>query len=551
MLLQHAGQPARLTCGDTMINEHEQDLISRFRATGQAGLFARLIKPYDWQMHSLARSILRHDADANDAVQDAVIRAYQNIDSLADTTRFAGWLMRIVFGCSIDALRHREAGIDKHRALLLDDPAGSTALPGDRLDAQEWLKRISHAIQSLPERYRQPLLLFHLDGLSSKQVAEHLSLPEGTVRSLLTRARQRLNDSIPNDLTEIPALANEVFIERASAEKLLGQNSGKCLHVMNGDAAAHRLRAGGLQDAMVVWTDLLHEGPTPIDVSPQAWRALRADYLASLGFSHSQSIQERMASADSELASPGDGRERVFWFEHDLYDQLLLIRHLHWLSQHDAECLTKLSLICIGDFPGIPRFIGLGQLEPDQIASLWDTRQPITRKQIELGSQVWSDFCNDDPAGLVGWLGKDTAALPYLKAAIIRHLQQYPSIYNGLGLTEQLILQSVAEQSKSAGAIFAEHQSAEVDPFLGDAVVYHYIHRLTTEARPSLTVMHDGASVTSKTEVSLTDFGRRLLAGKADRVHANGLTRWFGGVQVQGNGPMWRWDEDSQQTVMR
>ncbi len=65
---------------------------------------------------------------------------------------------------------------------------------------------------------------------------------------------------------------------------------------------------------------------------------------------------------DAKLAAFADYDEVVLWFEHDLFDQLLLVRHLDWFSRRDLG-RTALSLICVGEFPGFEPFHGLGQLE--------------------------------------------------------------------------------------------------------------------------------------------------------------------------------------------
>lgn len=526
-----------------MTPESEANLVQHFRETGDPEAFGQLAALYERRMYAIAASILHQDADAMDSVQDAAIRAFQNIDSLADPARFGGWLMRITFGCSIDRLRSRKSGVTHLPGPAVDPVACPRPRPEDKIDATEWARCIQEAIDSLPTRYRQPLTLFHLDGLSSKQVANHLDIPHGTVRSLLTRARQQLGKILSPELKEIPVMANEIFLEQTSSNGLLSHGTEQRFHIMNGDAAADRLRGSGLGETMVVWTDILHEGPTPIGTSPQEWRRARAEHLSSMGFGEVEPIEKCMREADSALANPNDGRERVFWFEHDLYDQLLLIRHLHWLSQHDMETCKSISLICIGEFPGIDRFIGLGQLESDQIASLLDTRLPIEQEHVRLGSAVWQDFCHADPMKIARWLTQDTSALPYLKPAIHRHLQQYPSRFNGMGKTEQFVLESLQDQPKTAGKLFAESQARETSPFLGDAVVYHYIQRLANESKPAVKLLEPTLKVGATTEIAITDFGLRLLSGNEDRVRTNGINRWFGGVKLIGQEAVWRWDE--------
>ncbi|MEM6333929.1 MAG: sigma-70 family RNA polymerase sigma factor [Planctomycetota bacterium] len=534
-----------------MTDTTDAELIKAFRDTGADEAFERLLARYHRQMYGLAISILRHEADAMDGIQDATIRVYQNLDALADPRCFKAWLMRIVFGCCIDRLRSRKKARPEELNLASEELACERPTPAQRLAAREWLALVRQEIESLPPRYRRPLVLFHLDGLSIKQVARHLDIPIGTASSLLTRARRQLRSEFPEDLQEVPDMIHQVFNNQSPSSELLADTGQERLHIMNGDAAADRLRASGLADRIAVWTDILHEGPTPLDTSPAQWRRARAEHLSSMGFADAKDITDRMARVDAEIAAPGDGVERVLWFEHDLYDQLLLIRHLHWLSLHDKRHRPSFSLICIGEFPGIHRFVGLGQLEPDQIISLLDTRMPIEEVHVELGAAAWCAYCHTDPTKLAALLSTDTSALPYLQDAIRRHLQQLPSCVNGLGLTEQLILESVADGPKTAGAVFAGHNGRESAPFIGDGVAYHYIQRLASESDPAIKVDDAHCAVMSHTRVSITSTGNRLLAGELDRVQHNGLDRWFGGTRATGKCPVWRWNAEDESVVYR
>jgi hypothetical protein len=78
----------------------------------------------------------------------------------------------------------------------------------------------------------------------------------------------------------------------------------------------------------------------------------------------------------------------VLWFEHDSYDQLILARCLAHFA--DASRPARLELICIDRHPSVERFIGLGQLDPPALASLWPLRTPVTQAQLELGRAVWT-----------------------------------------------------------------------------------------------------------------------------------------------------------------
>ena len=527
-------------------------LVQRFRETGDADAFGAIASRYDARMRGLALSILRNEADARDAVQDALARAYQNIDGLADPDRIGGWLLKIVFGCSIDRIRSRKRSVPRASDPDRGGPPCPEPPPDAHLNAQEWSRRVVDAIGQLPDHHRRPLLLFHLDGLSTREVANHLGVPQGTARSLLTRSRARLQRLLPSDLQEIPPMAHTVFREHAASAGLL--DGADHLHLMNGDAAAERLRRAGVAGPVVVWSDVLHEGPASLCDTPGAWRAARAEHLASMDFGEVDTLRQRLVEADAAVGDPTDGRERVLWFEHDLYDQLLLIRHLHWLESFGSAAPCRASLICIGAFPGIRRFIGLGQLEPDQIVSLLDTRQPIAPQHLSLGAAVWRSYCDPDPQSLRQWLDEDTSCLPYLRPAILRHLQQYPSVFNGLSRTEHTVLGLLQAQDAgvaSAGELFAGDQASEEAPFSGDAVFYAHLQRLADEPRPAISLDGTGSKVTPQTRVALTDTGRDLLQGRTDRVNINGVDRWLGGVKLTGNGPLWRWDAQRDELVQQ
>jgi|GEM_PF-166661 len=535
----------------------DASLVQDTRQTRSHAAFAQLCLRHQPTLLRITESVLGSKSDAQDATQDALLRAWLNLESLADPNKFGSWIYRIGFACAIDFHRKRQ----RHRAHqnIHEEQSPSNTSPPEThsnhsLDAQAWTQQLVQTLTKLPEHQRRPLLLFHLDGLNYSSLAKYLDQPEGTVRSTVTRARQRLQGLFPNHPEGIPAMAHAVFQEQCRV--LLASTDKPLKHVMNG------VRASGIADesqntqpntpVIVVWCDVLHEGRTPL-LSGKPWHRQRAEHLASMGFSDVESLTQHMQDQDTAWEDANQ-HETVLWFEHDLYDQLLLIRHLHtWGQSHGVNHLQQpssppLSLICIGDYPGIDRFIGLGQLEPDQIASLLDSRQQILPDQITLGQRVWQDFCSPNPELLSHWLIQDTSRLPYLHAAIRRHLQQYPSTNNGLSRTEQAILTALKDAPLTGAALFQQTQRMEEHPFLGDGVFYHHVDRLARESTPSLRI--NTPKTTASSVVELTDLGTHLLQHQADRVTVNGLDRWLGGVHLKsGAESVWRWDEAGDRLV--
>ena len=81
---------------------------------------------------------------------------------------------------------------------------------------------------------------------------------------------------------------------------------------------------------------------------------------------------------------------------------------------------TKLSLLCVGEFPGFVGFKGLGELDPQQMASLLGARHEVASAETALAAAAWAAFCSPDPTDLERLLRGDTTALPYLGEALLR-----------------------------------------------------------------------------------------------------------------------------------
>ena len=103
------------------------------------------------------------------------------------------------------------------------------------------------------------------------------------------------------------------------------------LHITNGDCAANTLRSF-LTDPVLVTCDVLHDGPAPA-VDGDAWHEVRARWLSDAYEAAIAETRASLAAFDRTITQPGRHDEIVLWFEHDLFDQLLLIRTLDLLAR--------------------------------------------------------------------------------------------------------------------------------------------------------------------------------------------------------------------------
>ncbi len=302
---------------------------------------------------------------------------------------------------------------------------------------------------------------------------------------------------------------------------------GDVLHVTNGESTGGTLRRTGLGGAVVSWSDVLHEGPVP-DVPRDELRKVRAQFLAACGWGDRAEILGGLERRDRHLETALAGeRPVVLWFEHDLYDQLQLLEILSLVEEPGA-----VELIVVGAFEGRPDFKGLGELDADELETLWPARLPVTSAQLELAHRAWAAFRSPRLQPLAG----DTSALPFLAGAWRRLLDELPD-EAGLGRTERQLLEALPGTPME---LFLDWQSREAAPFLGDAWAWKSLHdlrglvaRADGDPIPPPPPLSDPRSFASLPLV-LTEEGRAVLAGEATRIELIGIDRWLGGMHITG-----------------
>jgi len=316
------------------------------------------------------------------------------------------------------------------------------------------------------------------------------------------------------------------------------------LHILNGDSVRMTIENSLVPGAFSVWADALHDGPVPGGLLPEQFRKVRTTFWAANDW-RTANVQppDILERWDNGLASFSNYDEVVMWFEHDLFDQLILIHHLHFFARHNGGP-TAVSLICIDRFPGVDPFFGLGQLNADQLSSLLGTRQRVTQEQLDLGRDAWAAFTAADPMALQQLVSGDTSSLPFLKAALVRFLEEYPSKMSGLPRTERQILTVLAAGPRSPESLFRAMYDLEQGVFIGDLSFWLRVKALADGPNPlvDLTVT-DRPDRLPTGEIKITDVGRAVLNGENDWVALNGIDRWLGGVHLQGREVAWRWDD--------
>ena len=202
----------RMTRHRVLTMESDAELLARLQA-GDESAFLSLVARYNGALLRLARTFVASEAVAEEVVQDTWIGVVRGVDRFEGRSTFKTWLFRILVN------RARTTGVREHRHLPFDpaepavspdrfDRSGAWAEPvpqwesdaDDRVVAASWGPRLVQAIDTLPDRQRDVVVLRDVEGLTSEDVCSVLGISEGNQRVLLHRGRSRLRTELEAEL---------------------------------------------------------------------------------------------------------------------------------------------------------------------------------------------------------------------------------------------------------------------------------------------------------------------------------------------------------------
>lgn len=159
------------------------DRLVRKAQSGDKAAFVRLIEDNQLSMYRAAKAILHQEADVEDAVQEAICRAFDKLHTLRQAKFFKTWLTRIVINCCYDILRQQKGLYPLD--VLPEEP---------REDDMDTPLDVRQALQALSENDRLILTLYYLNDLPVKEIAKLLSISEGAAKMRLSSGRKRFRE---------------------------------------------------------------------------------------------------------------------------------------------------------------------------------------------------------------------------------------------------------------------------------------------------------------------------------------------------------------------
>jgi RNA polymerase sigma-70 factor (ECF subfamily) len=180
-------------------------LIERIRA-GETDLFLQLIQPYEKSIYLLAYSVLKNEADAEDAAQETVLKAFKYLQQLSSGEKFKSWVLQIAMNeARIRRRKDRkylfesiEEGFEQEETgeFMPQQLADWREIPSEALERKEVREQLNKALYELPDKYSQIFLLRDVQQLEEDEAAEVLGISRSAAKARLHRARLQLREKL-------------------------------------------------------------------------------------------------------------------------------------------------------------------------------------------------------------------------------------------------------------------------------------------------------------------------------------------------------------------
>jgi len=190
-----------VSLGNPAESYNEQALIRRIR-DGEHEAFYQLIQPYERRVYATTFAILRNEADAEDAAQEAILKAFKNLRQFRAEARFSTWLIQIAVNEARMRLRKQRTVVMEPIEQKPDDEGNYTPrefadwreIPSAALERKEVRQKLTEALASLGQIYREVFVLRDVQHLSIAETAKALEISTAAVKTRLLRARLMLRD---------------------------------------------------------------------------------------------------------------------------------------------------------------------------------------------------------------------------------------------------------------------------------------------------------------------------------------------------------------------
>lgn len=255
------------------------------------------------------------------------------------------------------------------------------------------------------------------------------------------------------------------------------------LHILNGDATANSFEDTGLEGEVMVWREVLSEGPVEENISSGSFWRNRLEFISGAFEGAAEDYQQKVLNQLAKLDEAYD--EINLWFEFDLHCQANLLGVMNYLKQRTDLSSPQIYLICPADYPGKENFRGMGELNGEELEYLYDNiRLELSGIDFIIAAEVWAIYVSKDAGQLKEYLTQTDfwGSLHLLKPAMEAQLKRLQVNEHGLNYVEQKLLDIYNYGYKTKPEIYSAFWATEKIYGMGDLEIDTYLSRLKSRS---------------------------------------------------------------------
>ncbi len=291
----------------------------------------------------------------------------------------------------------------------------------------------------------------------------------------------------------------------------------KTLHIVNGDSLTEQMQELNLSGEIVVWRELLCEGPTQQEINSDFFK-LRKKFLRKTYDISAENYEERFIAEVKKLKTNKDYDDVVLWFEFDLFCHINMLAAISCLSEKNQE--APISLVCSKKLQGEKEFLPLSQLTTKELQNHYENRIELNREDIEVALLIWELYCGDNPLKLKPQI-KTPTNFEYLSSCIRAHVERFPNSITGINSLERNVLK-----------LIESHNIKNQNHLLGYALQYQGYYGYSDNQMERLIEKLSLFYKDEEEKLVLNENGELVLEGKKNFYRELKNDEYFGGAKM-------------------
>lgn len=274
--------------------------------------------------------------------------------------------------------------------------------------------------------------------------------------------------------------------------------SKETLHIANGDDIFDRLKILEIPGEVLIWREMLCEGPTTQDIASPEFKEMRQKFLEKTYHISATEYETEFISELLKLKTLNLYDEIILWFEFDLFSHINMLAAISHIVERQDQ--VPIYLVCSGWVRGENELLPLSELNQKQFQDHYQRKMLLTLEDLETASLIWEIYCSSNPLRIKAEI-KKTSNFQYLSSSLRAHIERFPSVKTGLNTLETNVLK-----------LIDQHDIKSLNHLLGYALGYQgyygYIdaqmERVIEKVTPFFTQTKEGITLNRKGVQALT-----------------------------------------------